>query len=246
MIKCLMLDFDDTLYNFSEAIKKTFFHMIKQSGVDIYKARKCIYDLEEYNEKKFCKINILYAGDDSYNVTSEFIDSAFDYYKIFSGIIASYSNKIISSLEYNNYFLSQCRIINDCVETLMALKALGTPIVILSDGRTEDKIKVLKHFKIEWIFDYIITSDSTQSLKPSLKFFNKVKDLYSIDLKDCIYIGNHISDYIMSKKAHVKFYAFNADNSLSSCADKDDIIFINSIKDLITIENRGKNDYILR
>jgi hypothetical protein len=50
----------------------------------------------------------------------------------------------------------------------------------------------------------------------------------------------------MSKKAHVKFYAFNADNSLSSCADKDDIIFINSIKDLITIENRGKNDYILR
>ena len=236
MIRCVLLDFDDTIYNFSVAIKNTMFYMIKQSGITRNKAEQFMYDILEYNNELFSDINS--KGEDSanYEVDSTFIKSVFDYYSIFCKAMRSYSDKIISKFEFETYFLSECIISNDVIETLKLLKTKGVILIILSDGVLNDKQKILRYFDMEYIFNAIITSDQIACIKPSHNFFNTAQAQYDFNSLECIYIGNHVSDYLMAKHAGIKFYAYNYDKSLARYIQQDNITFLDAFKNILELE----------
>lgn len=236
MIRCVMLDFDDTLYNFSIAIKNTMFYMIKKSGITRNQAKQFMCDILDYNNKLFSDINSKGEDDIDYEVDLTFIKSVFDYYGVFCKAMRSYSDKIISKFEFESYFLSECVISSDVIETLKLLKTKGIMLIILSDGVLKDKQKILKHFDMEYIFNAIITSDQIACIKPSLKFFNTVQEQYDFNSHESIYIGNHVSDYLMAKHAGIKFYAYNCDESLVRYIQRDKIVLLDSFKDILELE----------
>ena len=239
MLRCVMLDFDDTLYDFSNAIKKSMFFMIIHSGLNRQNTEKFLQSVRKYNDVLFCPINKKARTDVNYYVDDNFIKSAFDYYKIFSEAMLPYSDHIVNREIYESYFYAQCNVSTEIIETLNLLKAKGIRLVILSDGVLNDKLKLLKYFNLDSLFDIIITSDQIGCIKPSLKYFEIVQKRLQLHICECIYIGNHISDYLMAKQAGVKFYAFNSDDSLAYYIKRDSIPSLYAFKDILTFEKFG-------
>lgn len=239
MLRCVMLDFDDTLYDFSNAIKKAMFFMIMHSGLNRHNTEKFLRAVRKYNDELFFFINKKAGTEVNYYIDDNFIKSAFDYYKIFSEAMLPYSDKIVNKEVYESYFYSQCNVSTETIETLNLLKAKGILLVILSDGVLNDKLKLLRYFKIDSLFDTIITSDQIGCIKPSLKYFEIVQKRLQLHISECVYIGNHISDYLMAKQAGVKFYAFNSDDSLAYYIKRDTISSLHTFKDILTLEKFG-------
>lgn len=65
MLRCVMLDFDDTLYDFSNAIKKAMFFMIMHSGLNRHNTEKFLRAVRKYNDELFFFINKKAGTDDN-------------------------------------------------------------------------------------------------------------------------------------------------------------------------------------
>ncbi len=84
--------------------------------------------------------------------------------------------------------------------------------------------------------------DKIEYLQENFNYFEIVQKRLQLHICDCIYIGNHISDYLMSKQAGVKFYAFNSDDSLTYYIKRDTIPSLYAFKDILTLEEFGVSE----
>ncbi len=215
MINCILLDFDDTIYTFSDAIKHALFSMIRVLKLDREQSKKVLQGISTHFEKVFSPINNKTCADE-FQVDSLFLEKAFDYYNTFSKVVEEQigQKNIISKEQYYTWFLSKCKVLPTVRDALCLFKEHGFLVGLLSDGLRQDKITILDHLCLKSFFDIIVSSQDTFCVKPGIAFISYVEDKLGISRQDCVYVGNHISDYTLAKKAGMSFFAFNPDARL--------------------------------
>ena len=230
-----MFDFDDTLYNFTYALKMSLFNMVRYGHISKSDTISFFMDIKNYNITTFKNINAEEVQNGNFIVNNAFLLCAFDYYNIFCTIAKKYTNYIITENEFNNCFLEHCSLSDGTKEILLYLRERGIKTVIISDGLLRDKVKVLNYLRIYELFDSIITSEEALSLKPSEKYFELVRQKYEFNNCDYLYIGNHISDYIFAQRCNIEFRLYNPDDSFANIKKTADIKNINALMEIIPL-----------
>lgn len=233
MSKCILLDFDDTIYNFSESIKYAFFSMILESKLNRDQTVKLLNCLGDHFEKVFFPINQKMCSDE-FRVDSLFLKEAFDYYSIFNKAIEMQSGKksIITRDEYYGWFLAKCKVLPTVRDALTLFRNCGFYIGLLSDGLLRDKIVVLDYLRLREYFDVIVTSQDTSCVKPSENFVSYTESKLGIKRDTFVYVGNHISDYTLAKNAGIRFFAFNPDVRLWEYIHRNNVCCLDRLSDL--------------
>lgn len=92
-------------------------------------------------------------------------------------------------------------------ETLMELKGLGKKITLLTNSGRNNTFKALTKFDIIDFFDFILSREDVQFLKPSTFGFQKMLALLDLDASECLSVGDGLIDIIPSKVLGIKFVA---------------------------------------
>lgn len=233
MTKCILLDFDDTVYNFSESIKIALFSMIRESKLSRDQTVKVLNLLSDHFENVFSPINHRIQSDE-FSVDSLFLKEAFDYYSIFNKAIETQSGKKndITRDQYYAWFLAKCKVLPSVREALTLFRSSGFYIGLLSDGLLQDKTIVLDHLCLREFFDVIVTSQDTFCIKPGERFVGHIESNLGISRETFVYVGNHISDYTLAKNAGINFYAFNPDVRLMKYIHNNEVRCLDRLSDL--------------
>ena len=105
--------------------------------------------------------------------------------------------------DYHNYFLYSCLPFADTENCLRRMK--DHKLGIISNGIFSDQIVKLQINNLENFFNVIVVSEIAESNKPDKEIFNYAAKRASVDLPDCIYIGNSYAvDYLGALNAGMK------------------------------------------
>lgn len=201
MIKAVLIDIDDTIFDFEKCSKNSFLKTLEKFNLKF----------KEENFSYFNKVNdILWTKQKlgEINIKEVFIKR--DY------LMGKYFNLDIEKGLFNDLFVKfLCNEIEmvDGIEDLLLYLSDKYKIFTASNGIYKMQENRLKKSNLDKYFDKIFVSDKIGFEKPDKKFFQKIMDLTKFSNDDLIMIGDSIkSDIIGAKNSKIKSIYFNKED----------------------------------
>jgi len=186
MIRGVLFDLDDTLYNsssFATRARKEALRAMIDAGLD---------STEEDAQKVLNKI-IEQKGS---NYGMHFND-------LVKAIMGNYDPKIVTMgiITYHNVKFALLRPYSDTIKTLVDLKSMGLKLGILTDGVTIKQWEKLIRLGIHPFFDEVVTSEEYGLGKPNVEFFNYGLKKIKLKPEEVIYVGDRVDKDILPAKS---------------------------------------------
>ena len=202
MIKAVLIDIDDTIFDFEKCSKNSFLKTLEKFNLKF----------KEEDFSYFNKVNdILWTKQKlgEINIKEVFIKR--DY------LMVKYFNLDIEKGLFNDLFVKflydEIEIV-DGIEDLLLYLSDKYKIFTASNGIYEMQENRLKKSNLDKYFDKIFVSDEIGYEKPDKKFFQKIMDLTKFSNDDLIMIGDSIkSDIIGAKNSKIKSIYFNKEDN---------------------------------
>lgn len=200
MIKAVLIDIDDTIFDFEKCSKNSFLKTLEKFNLKF----------KEEDFSYFNKVNdILWTKQKlgEINIKKVFIKR--DY------LMGKYFNLNIEKGLFNDLFVKflydEIEMV-DGIEDLLLYLSDKYKIFTASNGIFKMQENRLKKSNLDKYFDKIFVSDKIGYEKPDKKFFQKIMYLTKFSNDDLIMIGDSIkSDIIGAKISKIKSIYFNKD-----------------------------------
>lgn len=201
MIKAVLIDIDDTIFDFEKCSKNSFLKTLEKFNIKF----------KEEDFSYFNKVNdILWTKQKlgEINIKEVFIKR--DY------LMGKYFNLDIEKGLFNDLFVKflydEIEMI-DGIEDLLLYLSDKYKIFTASNGIYKMQENRLKKSNLDKYFDKIFVSDKIGYEKPDKRFFQKIMDITKYSNDDLIMIGDSIkSDIIGAKNSKIKSIYFNKEN----------------------------------
>lgn len=201
MIKAVLIDIDDTIFDFEKCSKNSFLKTLEKFNLKF----------KEEDFSYFNKVNdILWTKQKlgEINIKEVFIKR--DY------LMGKYFNLDIEKGLFNDLFVKflydEIEMV-DGIEDLLLYLSDKYKIFTASNGIYKMQENRLKKSNLDKYFDKIFVSDKIGFEKPDKKFFQKIMDLTKFSNDDLIMIGDSIkSDIIGAKNSKIKSIYFNKED----------------------------------
>lgn len=201
MIKAVLIDIDDTIFDFEKCSKNSFLKTLEKFNLKF----------KEEDFSYFNKVNdILWTKQKlgEINIKEVFIKR--DY------LMVKYFNLDIEKGLFNDLFVKflydEIEMV-DGIEDLLLYLSDKYKIFTASNGIYKMQENRLKKSNLDKYFDKIFVSDKIGFEKPDKKFFQKIMDLTKFSNDDLIMIGDSIkSDIIGAKNSKIKSIYFNKED----------------------------------
>lgn len=208
MIKAVLIDIDDTIFDFDKCSKNAFKKTLKKLDLS-YKEKDFLYFNEVndilWNKQKLGKINI----------NEVFIERSIMLSKYFELDI---EKEIFNDL-FVEFLYDEIEMVDE-IEDLLSYLSNKYQIYAASKGIYGMQINRLKKSNLDKYFKDIFVSDKMGYEKPDKRFFEKIMNITKYSNKYLIMIGDSIkSDIIGAKNSGIKSIYFNKGNKKFS--DKD-------------------------
>lgn len=221
MIKAVLIDIDDTIFDFEKCSKNSFLKTLEKFNLKF----------KEEDFSYFNKVNdILWTKQKlgEINIKEVFIKR--DY------LMGKYFNIDIEKGLFNDLFVNflydEIEMV-DGIEDLLLYLSDKYKIFTASNGIYKMQKNRLKKSNLDKYFDKIFVSDKIGYEKPDKRFFKKIMDITKYSNDDLIMIGDSIkSDIIGAKNSKIKSIYFHNENKKIS--DKN---FTYQVKNLSEIKN---------
>lgn len=205
MIKAVLIDIDDTIFDFEKCSKNAFKKTLKK--LDLF--------YEEKDFSYFNKVNdILWTKQKlgELNINQIFIER--------SNMMSKYFGLDIEKEIFNNLFVEflydEIEIVDE-IEDLLSYLSNKYQIFAASNGVYDMQVNRLKKSNLDKYFDEIFVSDKVGFEKPDKRFFQKIMNITKFSNDDLIMIGDSIkSDIIGAKNSNIKSIYFNKENKKNS------------------------------
>jgi len=190
MIKGVLFDLDDTLYDsssFADRARREAIKMMIDSGLNATEE-------EAYN---ILQRIIKQKGS---NYTKHFDD-------LVKAIMGHYEPRIITMgiITYHNVKFALLRPYPDTIKTLIELKKMGLKLGVITDGITIKQWEKLIRLGIVDFFDDVITSEEFGLGKPNIEFFEYGINKMNLNPDETIYVGDRVDrDIIPAKKVGMR------------------------------------------
>lgn len=201
MIKAVLIDIDDTIFDFEKCSKNSFLKTLEKFNLKF----------KEEDFPYFNKVNdILWTKQKlgEINIKEVFIKR--DY------LMGKYFNLDVEKGLFNDLFVKflydEIEMV-DGIEDLLLYLSDKYKIFTASNGIYEMQENRLKKSNLDKYFDNIFVSDKIGFEKPDKKFFQKIMDLTKFSNDDLIMIGDSIkSDIIGAKNSKIKSIYLNKED----------------------------------
>lgn len=201
MIKAVLIDIDDTIFDFEKCSKNSFLKTLEKFNLKF----------KEEDFSYFNKVNdILWTKQKlgEINIKEVFIKR--DY------LMGKYFNLDVEKGLFNDLFVKflydEIEMV-DGIEDLLLYLSDKYKIFTASNGIFKMQENRLKKSNLDKYFDNIFVSDKIGFEKPDKKFFQKIMDLTKFSNDDLIMIGDSIkSDIIGAKNSKIKSIYFNKED----------------------------------
>lgn len=201
MIKAVLIDIDDTIFDFEKCSKNSFLKTLEKFNIKF----------KEEDFSYFNRVNdILWTKQKlgEINIKEVFIKR--DY------LMGKYFNIDIEKGLFNDLFVKflydEIEMV-DGIEDLLLYLSDKYKIFTASNGIFKMQENRLKKSNLDKYFDKIFVSDKIGFEKPDKKFFQKIMDLTKFSNDDLIMIGDSIkSDIIGAKNSKIKSIYFNKED----------------------------------
>lgn len=201
MIKAVLIDIDDTIFDFEKCSKNSFLKTLEKFNLKF----------KEEDFSYFNKVNdILWTKQKlgEINIKEVFIKR--DY------LMVKYFNLDIEKGLFNDLFVKflydEIEIV-DGIEDLLLYLSDKYKIFTASNGIFKMQENRLKKSNLDKYFDNVFVSDKIGFEKPDKKFFQKIMDITKYSNDDLIMIGDSIkSDIIGAKNSKIKSIYFNKED----------------------------------
>ena len=208
MIKAVLIDIDDTIFDFEKCSKNAFKNTLKKLDLS-YKEKDFLYFNEVndilWNKQKLGKINI----------NEVFIERSIMMSKYFELDI---EKEIFNDL-FVEFLYDEIEMVDE-IEDLLSYLSNKYQIYAASNGIYDMQINRLKKSNLDKYFKDIFVSDKMGYEKPDKRFFEKIMNITKYSNNNLIMIGDSIkSDIIGAKNSGIKSIYFNKGNKKIS--DKD-------------------------
>ena len=208
MIKAVLIDIDDTIFDFDKCSKNAFKKTLKKLDLS-YKEKDFLYFNEVndilWNKQKLGKINI----------NEVFIERSIMMSKYFELDI---EKEIFNDL-FVEFLYDEIEMVDE-IEDLLSYLSNKYQIYAASNGIYDMQINRLKKSNLDKYFKDIFVSDKIDYEKPDKRFFEKIMNITKYSNNNLIMIGDSIkSDIIGAKNSGIKSIYFNKGNKKIS--DKD-------------------------
>lgn len=208
MIKAVLIDIDDTIFDFEKCSKNAFKNTLKKLDLS-YKEKDFLYFDEVndilWNKQKLGKINI----------NEVFIERSIMMSKYFK---LDVEKEIFNDL-FVEFLYDEIEMVDE-IEDLLSYLSNKYQIYAASNGIYDMQINRLKKSNLDKYFKDIFVSDKMSYEKPDKRFFEKIINITKYSNNNLIMIGDSIkSDIIGAKNSGIKSIYFNKGNKKIS--DKD-------------------------
>ncbi|MEM5829679.1 MAG: HAD family hydrolase [Candidatus Aenigmatarchaeota archaeon] len=179
MIKCLLFDADNTLYESSSAAKASDLEAMK------FLSKLCGKDPEELLEEWKSIVNKLKESREP-----KLRHRKYSYSLLLkqNGFEEKLAEKIYEIFLEN--FLNKIKLFDGVRETLEELKEMGIKLVIVSEDFKEQLEKKIEKLNLKKFFDFILTCDDVGVMKPERKYYEIVKEKLGIPYEEMMAIGD--------------------------------------------------------
>ncbi len=177
MIKGVLFDLDDTLYDSSSFANRARNEAIKRmidAGLNT----------TEEKAKEILK-KIIYQKGSNYN--KHFDD-------LVKAVMGRYDPKIITMgiITYHNVKFALLRPYPETIKTLIQLKKMNLKLGVLTDGLTIKQWEKLIRLGIADFFDVVITSEEYGLGKPNLEFYEYALKKMDLKPEEVVYVGDRV------------------------------------------------------
>lgn len=201
MIKAVLIDIDDTIFDFEKCSKNSFLKTLEKFNIKF----------KEEDFSYFNKVNdILWTKQKlgEINIKEVFIKR--DY------LMGKYFNIDIEKGLFNDLFVKflydEIEMV-DGIEDLLLYLSDKYKIFTASNGVYDMQVNRIKKSNLSKYFTDIFVSDKIGYEKPDKRFFKKIMDITKYSNDDLIMIGDSIkSDIIGAKNSKIKSIYFNNEN----------------------------------
>lgn len=201
MIKAVLIDIDDTIFDFEKCSKNAFKKTLKKLDLS-------------YKEKDFSYFNrvndILWTKQKLGEIN---IEEVFTHRSI---MMSKYFELDIEKEIFNDLFVEflydEVEMV-DGIEDLLSYLSNKYQIYAASNGVYDMQVNRIKKSNLSKYFKDIFVSDKISYEKPDKRFFKKIMDITKYSNDDLIMIGDSIkSDIIGAKNSNIKSIYFNKKN----------------------------------
>ena len=221
MIKAVLIDIDDTIFDFQKCSKNAFKKTLKKLDLS-YKEKDFLY---------FNKVNnILWTKQKlgKLNINEVFIERSImmsEYFEL------NLEKEIFNDL-FVEFLYDEIELIDE-IEDLLYYLSSKYKIYAASNGVYDMQVNRIKKSNLSKYFKDIFVSDKIGYEKPNERFFNKIMDITKYSNDDLIMVGDSMkSDIIGAKNSKIKSIYFNKENKKISNKD-----FTYQVKNLSEIKN---------
>tara|TARA_B100001248_G_C27321792_1_gene427126 strand:- start:160 stop:810 length:651 start_codon:yes stop_codon:yes gene_type:complete len=188
-IKCIVLDFDDTIILSEEMKTKVFFDLSKrygEIGIDYYNNNIKKGFSREYYLKELSHLIIK-------NSLIDINSSKYLYTILLNEFTTTVKNNLLTSQLLPNFS-----------EFIEEMNNRGKKLYISSKSREDDILNTLSHKNLLNYFKGIYGLSNTK-----LEHLDFIKDLENIEFEEMCFIGDSKSDYDVSVEKNTKFIGIN-------------------------------------
>lgn len=208
MIKAVLIDIDDTIFDFEKCSKNAFKKTLKKLDLS-YKEKDFLYFNEVndilWSKQKLGEINIEEVFTHRSNMMSKYFELDIEK-EIFNDLFVEFLYDEVEMV--------------DGIEDLLSYLSNKYQIYAASNGLYDMQVNRIKKSNLSKYFKDIFVSDKIGYEKPDERFFNKIMDITKYSNDDLIMIGDSIkSDIVGAKNSKIKSIYFNKENKKIS--DKD-------------------------
>lgn len=208
MIKAVLIDIDDTIFDFEKCSKNAFKKTLKKLDLS-YKEKDFLYFNEVndilWSKQKLGEINIEEVFTHRSNMMSKYFELDIEK-EIFNDLFVEFLYDEVEMV--------------DGIEDLLSYLSNKYQIYTASNGLYDMQVNRIKKSNLSKYFKDIFVSDKIGYEKPDERFFNKIMDITKYSNDDLIMIGDSIkSDIVGAKNSKIKSIYFNKENKKIS--DKD-------------------------
>lgn len=221
MIKAVLIDIDDTIFDFQKCSKNAFKKTLNKLDLS-YKEKDFLYFNKVndilWSKQKLGEINIEEVFTHRSNMMSKYFELDIEK-EIFNDLFVEFLYDEIEMV--------------DGIEDLLSYLSNKYQIYAASNGVYDMQVNRIKKSNLSKYFKDIFVSDKIGYEKPNERFFNKIMDITKYSNDDLIMVGDSMkSDIIGAKNSKIKSIYFNKENKKISNKD-----FTYQVKNLSEIKN---------
>ncbi|WP_236785329.1 YjjG family noncanonical pyrimidine nucleotidase [Anaerococcus ihuae] len=201
MIKAVLIDIDDTIFDFEKCSKNAFKKTLKKLDLS-YKEKDFLYFNKVndilWSKQKLGEINIEEVFTHRSNMMSKYFELDIEK-EIFNDLFVEFLYDEVEMV--------------DGIEDLLSYLSNKYQIYAASNGLYDMQVNRIKKSNLSKYFKDIFVSDKIGYEKPDERFFKKIMDITKYSNDDLIMIGDSIkSDILGARNSKIKSIYFNKEN----------------------------------